>query len=157
MNINIQFDASVNNAPSGFESAVNAAVQFLDSEFASPVTITIDVGYGEVDGQRLGAGALGESLTNITSVTYSQLVNALPVGTLPATDPTHGGSFLIATAEAKALGISGASGINGYVGFSSTAAFTYDPSNRAVPGEYDFIGVVEHEITEVMGRISMLD
>jgi hypothetical protein len=48
------------------------------------------------------------------------------------------------------------SSIDGSIGFSSSAAFTYDPANRAVAGEYDFIGVVEHAITEIMGRISML-
>jgi hypothetical protein len=158
LNINIQYDSSVNGAPAGFKSAVSYAVQFLDSAFPNPVTINVDVGYGEVAGQSLGSGALGESLTNITPVSYAQLHGALPAGTLPTIDPTNGGSFYIATAEAKALGLLGASSsLDGSVGFSSTYSFTYDPSNRAVAGSYDFIGVVEHEITEVMGRISMLD
>jgi hypothetical protein len=155
MNINIIYDASVDNAPAGFTAAVADAVQYLDALFTNPVTINIDVGYGEVGGQALSS--LGESLTYLTSVTYSRLKGALPAGTLPNSDPTNGGNFVIATAEAKALGLPGAGGsIDGDVGFSSTFPFTYDPNNRAVPGEYDFIGVVEHEITEVMGRSSML-
>ena len=39
--------------------------------------------------------------------------------------------------------------------FSSVYPFTYDPNNRAVAGAYDFIGVVEHEFTEDMGRIDL--
>ncbi|MBV9200850.1 MAG: hypothetical protein JO320_05860 [Alphaproteobacteria bacterium] len=60
-------------------------------------------------------------------------------------------------AEAKALGLRAAntSGIDGWVGFSSAADYTYDPDNRAVAGAYDFIGVAEHEIAEVMGRYGM--
>jgi hypothetical protein len=158
MNINIQFDASADKAPAGFESAVLAAVQLLDSQFTAPVTVTIDVGYGEVDGHPMGGGALGESISSLTDVTYAQLLSALPAGVLPASDPTGGGTFTITTAEAAALGLPHpAAGIDGHVGFSSTLPFTYDPANRAVPHTFDFIGIVEHEITEVLGRMSMLD
>jgi hypothetical protein len=60
-------------------------------------------------------------------------------------------------AEAKALGLraGNASGIDGWVGFNSTASYTFDPDNRAVAGEFDFIGPAEHEIAEVMGRYGM--
>jgi hypothetical protein len=63
----------------------------------------------------------------------------------------------MSNAEAKALGLraANASGVDGWVGFSSTASYTFDPNNRAVTGEFDFIGVAEHEITEVMGRYGM--
>jgi hypothetical protein len=42
------------------------------------------------------------------------------------------------------------------VGFSSNAPFDYSATDRAVSGEYELIGVVEHELTEVMGRFSLL-
>ena len=45
--------------------------------------------------------------------------------------------------------------LDGFVGFSSTAPFTFDPNNRAIAGENDFIGAAEHEISEVMGRYGM--
>ena len=51
--INVVYDASVANAPAGFTQAVANVVAFYESDFSTPVTITIDVGYGEVDGQRL--------------------------------------------------------------------------------------------------------
>jgi hypothetical protein len=156
MNINIQFDASADNAPAGFKPAVLAAVQLLDAQFTAPVTVTIAVGYGEVQGQSLG-GALGESIESLTYVTYSQLQGVLPAGLLPANDPTNGAQLVVTTAEAAALGLpGGGGGVDGYVGFSSTYPFTYDPANRAVSDKFDLIGVVEHEITEVLGRISMI-
>ena len=67
-----------------------------------------------------------------------------------------GANYVLTTAEAEALGLAGSSGINGYVGFSSSFAFAYDDSGGVPPGEYDFFGVVAHEISEVMGR-SMMD
>jgi hypothetical protein len=58
--INVTYDASVANAPAAFKTDVAAAVQYFESEFTNPDTININVGYGEVDGQSLGSGALGE-------------------------------------------------------------------------------------------------
>ena len=57
------------------------------------------------------------------------------------------------TAEAKALGLMGPNAnFDGTVTFGAAFQFTYDPNNRAVFGEYDIIGLAEHEITEAMGR-----
>ena len=97
------------------------------------------------------------------------------VASLPANDPTNGGTLVVSTAEAKALGLMGASSqVDGYigfasgnlfdynnsdgitagnVGFSSTAnIFDYDKSDGITAGQYDFFGTVVHEITEIMGR-----
>jgi hypothetical protein len=115
-----------------------------------------------VDGQKLGPGTLAESLTFLNDFSYSQIRNALlasaistdqvgAAGTLPIVDPI-GGNYWLSTAEAKALGLLPAdSSADGFVGFSSTAPLAYDPNNRAVPGEFDFIGIVAHEISEVLG------
>ena len=64
----------------------------------------------------------------------------------------------MSTAEAKALGLAGASStLDGYVGFSNAAGiFDYDRSNGITAGTYDFFGVVAHEVSEVMGRIFLL-
>jgi hypothetical protein len=135
--------------------------------FNDPITVNIDVGWGEVAGQALGSGALAESETNLGLFCYSQVRTALAgdaksaddstaVASLPGSDPTGGGSFVLSTADAKALGLGTSASVDGYVGFSSGANYTFDPSNRAVSGAYDFIGVAEHEISEVMGRIALL-
>lgn len=171
--INISWDASVSNAPAGFTTAVMKAVQFLESQFSNPVTINIDVGYGEVMGQALGGGVLGESLTYLSSVDYTSLTSALTshattaadqsaVATLPSlntllsTNPTlAAGNFWVSTSEAKALGLQSGSSVDGYVGFSSQYGFTYDDSNGVAGGTFDFYGTVLHEITEVMGRLAL--
>lgn len=164
---NISFDSSATSAPAGFIAAVENAAQLYASTFSNPVTINLDVGWGEIGGQRLSPGALGESETYLDNYSYSQVRSALIADatsadqeaadtTLPTTSPVGSSSFSVATAEAKALGITGASSsLDGYVGFGSSS-YTFDPNNRAVSGEYDFIGVAEHEISEVMGRDAYL-
>ena len=78
MNINVIYDTSVNNAPAGFKTGIAAAVDFLDKEFTNPVTITIHVGYGEVNGIGLDANALGESFYPTSEPeSYSAVRNAL--------------------------------------------------------------------------------
>jgi hypothetical protein len=164
---NITYDSSVSSAPAGFTAAIADVVNYYTSVFSDPITINIDVGWGEVAGQALASGALGESETNLGLFSYSQVKTALTadaksaddasaVRSLPGTDPTSGGSFVLATAEAKSLGLGTNGAVDGYVGFSSSASYTFDPNNRAVAGVYDFIGAAEHEISEVMGRIALL-
>jgi hypothetical protein len=82
------------------------------------------------------------------------------LASLPAADPTNGGSFFVAGAEEKALGLTAgnAAAVDGQVGFQSDPSFpfTFDPNNRAVQGELDFIGIAEHEIAHAMGRVDYL-
>jgi hypothetical protein len=62
-------------------------------------------------------------------------------------------------AEAKALGMVPATQVDddGDVYLSAQNSYTFDPNNRAVAGDFDFIGVVEHEVSEVMGRNAGLE
>ena len=166
--INVTYDSSVSSAPSGFTAAINAAVAYLEKEFTNSMTLNLRVGYGEVGGTTIGAGALGESETNYDVVSYATLRSALlshasqpdqltATATLPTTSPGTA-NFMVANAEAKALGLVASNGttLDGAIGISSSYAMTYDPNNRAVSGTYDAIGVMEHEITEVMGRTQSL-
>lgn len=172
MIIKVTFDASAASAPPGFETAVNYVVSQFDSMFTNPVTINLDVGWGEVHGQALQRQTLGESLEQLTTgYTYSQLLSAvsntsanegdpIPASVLPNSDPTSGGSIDPGTADARALGLMPATSasVDGWIGLSSTPnTFTFDPANPAVPGLYDGIAVIEHELTEVMGRDAGLD
>ncbi|MGH7954165.1 MAG: NF038122 family metalloprotease, partial [Limisphaerales bacterium] len=112
-------------------------------------------------------GASDTQLEGSSNFHYPQLTNALrndrttaadsnSVASLPASDPTSSGKWYLTRSEAKALGVLGISqndNVNdGSIGFASDVSYTFDPTNRAVPGRFDFIGVAEHEITEVMGR-----
>jgi hypothetical protein len=166
MIINVSYDSSVASAPTGFTTTVNAVVQNFEAQFTDPITINISVGYGEVGGQAMGSGALGESLTYLNFYGYSQLLGALTgdattasdqtaVASLPAGNPAGSGSYLVPTAEAKALGLMGASSsLDGSIGFSSIPGiFDYNNSDGVSAGQYDFFGVVAHELSEIMGRI----
>ena len=184
LTFDISFDQSASALPTGFESAVIAAFQFYADEFkpsgnTSGVTLHYNVGYGELDGSPLAAGDLGESYTFFgASQTYATLSSTLSAhansaadkaavaNDLPATDPTSGKTLDMAVAEEKALGLtsgnpasgpgSSFSNPDGDIGFSSSFTFNYDLNRVQISGEYDFIGTVEHEISEVMGRDSWL-
>ena len=167
MIINALYDTSINSAPAGYKQAIAAAIQYLDTTFGGNVTINVHFGWGEVDGQGLGSGALAENLTNGNFYSYAQLRNALvanatsstdiaSLGSLPTTDPTHGGNFWLTDAMAVNLKVASISNVEAWVGLDSTSAYTWDPNNPAVPGKYDAIGTIEHELTEVMGRVGYL-
>src|SRR5258708_35557597 len=117
MIVNFVYNPNVNNAPIGFTATLNAVASFFQSTFSDPVTININVGYGTVNNQQLGAGALGESLTYLSNYTYAQLKTNLTtdaksaddsssVASLPANNP-NGGNYWVSTPEAKALGLAG--------------------------------------------------
>ena len=79
---------------------------------------------------------------------------------MSTSDPSNGGLIYLASAEEKALGLmsANATGVDGVMGFAADpngTLFTYDPTNRAVAGKYDLIGVAEHEITHALGRIAL--
>jgi hypothetical protein len=65
----------------------------------------------------------------------------------------------MASADEKAVGlVPDNTSLDGYVGFTSAPnTFGYGINSAPPAGEYYFVGVVEHEFTEVMGRTSDLD
>jgi hypothetical protein len=167
--INVTYDSTVANAPTGFTAVIGQVVQYFESHFNDPVTINITVGYGEAGGYSLGS-ALGMSLSYLQSTTYSQIKSALgadattaddssAVASLSSSDPISSAhNYWISTAEAKALGLNtSTTNTDGFVGFSSTAGiFDYNNSDGVSTNQYDFFGVVAHEFSEVMGRILLV-
>ena len=170
MQINVTYDQSQSSLPAGFVTAINYVANYYDTLFTNNVTINIDIGYGEIDGQALGSNDLGESLPaannqpgSAYSASYSAVESALVAenapgaSTLPSSSPLAG-TMLVTAAEAKALGlISTNGGPDGYVGFSKTLPFSYTPNATPAANQYYFVGVVEHEISEDMGRVSLLN
>jgi hypothetical protein len=165
------FDSSLQNAPAGFMTAVNAAIDYFEQNFLDPITVKITFSWGELQGQRLPSGVLGESSTNGYIEPFSQVVSWLTasassqadfasLAALPTTDPTGGAMFWVSDAEAKIFGASSDPNFtdpqDGFAALSSAVPLTFDPQNRAVPGDYDAIGILEHEISEAIGRISYL-
>ena len=173
----ISWDPSVASAPAGFKAAVEAGFQFYADTFGNPITLYYNVGFGERADVALGARSLGASNyyfgpTQTYSALRSQMIAdafspALKeaVATLPAADPTGGDTLQMSVAEEQALGFTNlgapvdAANPDGSIGFSDTQDFNYsaDPNQVPVTGEYDFLGTVEHEISEVMGRFSGLN
>jgi hypothetical protein len=99
-------------------------------------------------------------LTNALRSTRTTIADSNSVASLPAVDPIANNQWDIPRAEIKALGLANLIGgtandtVNdGDIGFANDT-YTFDPTNRAVAGKFDFIGVAEHEITEVMGRMT---
>ena len=165
--IRFTWDTSVASAPASFMAGFVAAAQAIETNFTNAVTIDIAIGYGEIGGTSMGAGALGESESFLQYVSYASLLSALKshnsdtttaavIASLPATAPING-YIWVTTAQAKALGLAAANGtgLDGYIGLSSAYPFTYNNSNGVAAGTYDFSGVVAHELTEVMGRLML--
>jgi len=161
------FDSSVTSLSdaAAFESAVNYAISQIEGDFTSSTPLVLHINIEASS----DPSVLGQSSTNLFGyLSYSDVVSSLKAnatdslqttayGYLPVTDPTSGATFLISAAEAQALGLVNYSGSDGTFTFGTSFSYALDPNNRAVPGEFDFIGVAEHEITEIMGRIPGLD
>ena len=164
------YDPSVADAPAGFLSGLAAAASYLDALITNPITVTINVGWGEVNGTPIPAGdvaaALPQSASTLPYVTVigelaahaTSADDATAIANLPAVDPLPDAGFRVTAAEEKAWGLLPANGteIDGSIGFSSLAAFSFDPANRDVLGKLDFVGAAEHELTHVLGRDSHL-
>jgi len=174
MTFDITWDSSVASAPAAFKIDVDEAFQLLADTYSSPVTLHFHVGFGEVDGSALGSDDLGESsYDSAPQESYSDLVSQLTsdatspaqlqaLSTLPATSPTNG-TYYLSQAQAETLGFANAGASSdanpdGYVGFSSDTSWNYsaDPNQTPVSGEWDFLGTVEHELTEILGRGSFM-
>ncbi|HEX5397649.1 MAG TPA: NF038122 family metalloprotease [Verrucomicrobiae bacterium] len=164
LNFNVTFDSSVTSLPNALqvEMAFTNATLVFQALYTNAMTVNLKVYFSS--GVQLGQSGYG--LTG--NPTYAQLTNALRIAgttaadsnslaSLPPSDPTGGGPWWVPYAEAKALnGFFGVApndpGQDGTVTFASTVSYTFDPTNRAVAGRFDFISVAEHEISEVLGR-----
>ncbi len=173
LSFNVTYDSSVSSAPSGFTTDFQDAINYYQSTFTNPITIDLNVGWGEVGGSAISSGALGESeLSGLYQTSYNGMINLMGgnpgLSSYYTTSPTSNPSatdMFIPTAEMKAMecGSQNAGGTcrtavsGGAVGFGSS--YSWDFSSNTVPstGQYDFLGVAEHEISEVMGRVSLQD
>jgi hypothetical protein len=161
LQIDLVWDPSVAHAPKGFEKAVVTAALAYTKLFSDDIVIKIRVGYGEVNGQRLDSGALGESESNYKLVSYTTVAGALAGDNYPLTlagNEPMTAQIYVTNAEAKALGLmSGtATGVDGWIGLGNSSSITYSLGGPAGgSGKYDAVAIAEHEIGEVMGRIGM--
>jgi hypothetical protein len=148
--------------PTDVHAGFDLARAAFQNTFTDPIHVNILV--------QAGTTGLGASSTKLLGfLSYSQVRSALiadntanpsadgntSVASLGVADPTGGGGFVVARAQAKALGLIGDDLVNdGTFTFSKSVLFTWD--STAAPGKFDFVGVAEHEIAEIMGRIAIL-
>jgi hypothetical protein len=171
------YDSSITSLANAaqVEAAFNAVAQDYSSSLGAPVTVNVGVSWGSVGGQSLPSNAVGASINNLYGYfTYSQVKGFLstsaannPTNTalvsalkyMPATTPAGVSKYVVASSEAKALGlISGTqSSLDGSIGFAgSTSGYAFSPGS-VTAGTYDFQAVAAHELDEVLGRISGVD
>ena len=171
------FDSSITSRSNAaaIESAFNATALQFDHAFADPATVNITVSWGSVAGRGLASGDLGGSVDNLSGaysfaslsgyLTAASKANprdatlASAVAHLPRTDPLSTSQFEIPYAEAKAVGLlpRTLSMTDGYIGFSNSVHFDFNPVGGISTGYYDFQGIAAHEIEEVLGRTTGLE
>ena len=177
LTINVSYDSSVTSLAgtnatlySEYTTAVQAAVNFFQTNIANNITLNINFGWGEAGGSPIGAGAAGQSSSVFNTFTYADLLAGLQsslthsavqttaLATLPLTDPTGGASFKINFAQQLALGITSggatSSTNDGGVGLDATGTNWTWVGGTYSADSVDAVAVFEHEISEVMGRIA---
>ena len=161
LQIDLIWDSSVARAPAGFQHSVVAAATYYTTLYSDDVAIKIRVGYGEVNGSRLTSADIGESESNAYLFSYSTVAGAMSGDDYPPSEAANAptsAQIYVTSAEAKALGLidANATGVDGYIGLSSTLPMNYTAAGpTAGSGQFDAVAIAEHEIGEVMGRIGM--
>jgi hypothetical protein len=168
MIINVSYDSSVTSQSAAFQQqfmgAVNAVVQFYEHAFTNNVTVNITFAWSPLSGN-----AAAENSFYYNTYSYATIRNALlatqhsaddiaAYTTMPVNDPTGTGHlFALTAAQARNLGLGFSAPYDDFVTLNSNLSWTFDPNHRAVAGEYDAIGALEHEVSEgIFGRIGSL-
>jgi hypothetical protein len=138
------------------QSAMNYAEQQFSSVFSDNITINITLAGGTSGlAHTSGLHGLLTSYSAIKDSLSSRATSASDLSTVAhLTDPVGtNGAYFVQSVQAKLFGLPGTNtSSDATITFNTTQTYTFNPTNRAVAGSYDFIGVVSHEISEVMGR-----
>ncbi|HSZ51703.1 MAG TPA: NF038122 family metalloprotease, partial [Caulobacteraceae bacterium] len=179
MDIILEWDPSVASLPSSeraaFEAAVTYAADYWDYTILNPVTIDLSVGWGEItqDGQStpIPSGESEGGPNDGYIYNYGQVVSALrssatsaagisAAANLSAIDPSGGTGIYISALHAEALGLPSytdgavAAGAVGFGAPDPGSPYNFSTTNRAIPGEADFVGIALHEISHALDRVS---
>jgi hypothetical protein len=164
--INPIFNSTISALPNSaqVEAAFDYAAQQFEGLFSNNMTVNITVGTTTT--------GLGHSYGSEFSTSFSTIYGKLAaLSTTPdqvtsasylPTSPPISGSWEMPWPEGKALGLVTANdshddGAFAFNGTNETADYTFDPFDRAVSKEYDFIGIAEHEVSELLGRTFATD
>lgn len=165
MKIQLIYDSSTASAPAGFAAAMQYAANQIGALLTNNITVSISVSWNNA--------VLGEGgADNMPGFAYSSVVAALTshassavareaAASLPATAPANGSQIYLTDAQALALGLESpvqAAAVEGGVTFGTGGAILdFSTTNPAIPGEIDFVGVAEHELTHALARIGWGD
>jgi hypothetical protein len=157
------FDSSITNDPNAaaIEASINQAIAIIEGSLTDAISVPITF-------QEMQSG-LGSSTTPIFQLSYSSYrallaadaktaddVTALATLPIQVNSPVDGqASMWVTAANGQALGLNTQQSVDGIIGLN-TALMSFDSAN--VPGnEYQALGVILHEIDEVLGLGSGLD
>jgi hypothetical protein len=169
LTFNITYDEPTLSVFGANLNAMKTATQYVANEYSSLFSnnVTLDINVRgnstpSVLGQSYTYGAIDynyQTIKNALIAKASTSASISATNSLPTIDPTNGGNFFLPNAQAKALGLEGdpSEPFDGIFTVGTAKTYTFDPNNRAVLGAYDFIGLAEHEFSEIMGRIYALN
>jgi hypothetical protein len=164
------WDSSITSDPNAatIENTINTAIQYYQTRFADPITVTIQ--FREIT----TAGLEGQSSWWYYDINYADFLSALQndatttndttaLAFLPTSvnNPVTGTDIIrVKTANLKALGFTGytsglTGGIDGIIGLHTSQLNLSRASNN--PAKYDLLSVTEHEMDEILGLASSLD
>lgn len=163
------WDPSVANAPPGFKAdVIRTALEYSSLFSGTKEIVAIDVGWGEVGGIPLAAGDLGESLTGGYLTDYPTVTSVLGAQgfTFDASNEPVNGAFFVPSAQAKAWDLVDpyTTTPDGFIGFGTLAGTGLSWNTRSTstgagsgtgPNQVDLQSVIQHEMSEVMGRIGI--
>lgn len=162
------WDPSVASAPPGFKAdVIRTALEYSSLFSGTKEIVAIDVGWGEVAGIPLPADAVGASITNGDLFDYQTVASALGAQgfTFNASNEPVNGAFFVPSAQEKAWGLADPYSTaipDGYIGFSTLAGTGFSWNTRSTstgagtgtgPTQVDLQSAIQHEMSEVMGRI----
>ena len=154
---NNNWNASVTGAANSqeIEAGILQAEAAFTTDFSNPATININIGWGEANGSTVTGGQAGISAASLIGyLTLPKLVTTLSKFETIPSGQTGPNLIAFTRANAKALGLVAPSStvLDGAIGFSTSLNWDFNQTDGTTPGAYDFVGVAEHEISEVLGR-----
>ncbi len=166
LKLNLSYDASWSGAPTLYQTDIVTAANMLMAAFPNTnITLTIQVGYGELEGSAVGASSSGASDIFDASVSFTAIKTAMAAITSPPaalasavaalpSGTTLGGQTLhnVPWATCKTLGLYGFT--SGPTGPNDTSQFDGAIGVGSGWGSTKTVGMFLHELSHAMGRIA---
>ncbi len=152
----------------GEAAAFQTAAAAWSTVLTDPVTVNVSIGFRDLGTASNGGTILGATAADfVTPMSYAAFeshyiadetsaADAQAAASLPSAVP--GGTVVLTSAEARALGFSTAAGVDGSIEFTSNSGIQFADTRTALNGSnYDLIGIAEHEIAHLLGFDSSVD